>query len=87
MHPEAVEGLLEERVLAEGDLSLETPTAVGANTHAGRGKESARAKPGSWGVSAKSSCQRHSLTFHRFAACLAKVVRCTRKRFGKKKWA
>ena len=30
VHPEAVEGLFEERVLAEGGLSLKTPTAVGS---------------------------------------------------------
>src|SRR5215212_8479635 len=30
----------------------------------------------------RSSRQRSSLTFHRFAACLVKVVRCTHLRFG-----
>ncbi len=44
--PKAVEGLPEERVLAEGSLSLKTPAAVGAGEQAclGRGKESQMAK-------------------------------------------
>lgn len=70
VQPETVEGLPEEGVLAEGGLSLEPTTAVGAGQkrHAGPGIESQIAKVGSWGVSAKSSCQRRSLTFQRLAA-------------------
>ena len=47
VYPEAVEGLLEEGVLAEGGLSplKRWQRWARANRHAGRGKESARAKP------------------------------------------
>ena len=84
MHPKAVEGLLEEGVLAEGGLPAESTAAVGAGEEACRRKgiESQIAKAGSWGASGRSSCQRSSFIFQRLAACLAKVVRCTSVRAG-----
>jgi hypothetical protein len=48
VHPEAIEGLFEERVFAEGGLSLEAFAAVGSGEQTSwQGKESARAKVGS----------------------------------------
>ena len=69
MHPEAVEGLLEEGVLAEGGFSLEAATAVGAGKQARcKGMESTSTKVGLWGASWRNSCQRHSFIFQRLAA-------------------
>ena len=75
---EAVEGLLEEGILAEGGLPPEAFAPVGAGEQArGRVIESQSAKAGSWGARARSFCQRRSLTLQRLAACMAKVVRWT----------
>src|SRR5215216_6410557 len=56
MHPKAVEGLLEQGVLAEGGFSLEAATAVGAGKQARRkGMESTSAKVGLWWANARNS--------------------------------
>jgi hypothetical protein len=48
VHPKAVEGLLEEGVLAEGCLSLKTPTAVGSGKQAHRQRQ--RIRQGEGGI-------------------------------------
>jgi hypothetical protein len=88
VHPKAVEGLLDEGVLAESSLSFKTRAAVGTGEQACRQRQRVAKREGGIvrDLSAKRSCQRCSLAFQRLAACLLKVVRCTDLRFGKK-WA
>ena len=69
MHPEAVEGLLEEGVLAEGGFSLEAATAVGASKQARRQRHGVHQREGRVvGASARNSCQKRSFIFQRLAA-------------------
>jgi hypothetical protein len=88
VHPEAVEGLLEEGVLAESCLPFEARAAMGSGEQAhcqghrvadGEGRVVRNADE-------ELSPEEFLYPFHRFAACLVKVVRCTCLRFGKK-WA
>src|SRR3712207_6647683 len=86
VHPKAVEGLLEEGVFAEGGLPFEARAAMGSGEQAywqghrvadGEGRVVRNAGEELWPEELLDLPQR-------FAACLVKVVRCTRKRFGKK---
>jgi hypothetical protein len=88
MHPKAVEGVLEEGILAEGCLSFETPPAVSASEQACPQRQRVAKREGAIvrGLGQELLPQVLSLAFQRLAACLLKVVRCTPIRFGKK-WA
>ncbi len=84
VHPEAVEGLLEEDVLAESGFSFEARAAVGAGEQTRR--QGKRVCQGEGGVvrslSQEFLPEEFLETFQRLAACLAKVVLCTSPRVG-----
>ena len=84
VHPEAVEGLPKQHVLAESRLSFEAFASVGAGKQARR--QGQRVADGErrvvWSECEEFLPERLSLTFQRLAACLAKVVRWTSPRVG-----
>jgi hypothetical protein len=86
VHTETVEGLLEEDVLTESGFSFEARAAVGASEGARR--QGHRIADGEGGIvrSLGQELLPEELLGppERLAACLVKVVRCTRKRFAKK---
>src|SRR5215218_8547901 len=80
VHPKAVEGLPEQCVLAKSGLATETPAAISAGKQASW--QGHRVADGEGrvvrSVGQELLPERRSLTFQRLAACLVKVVRCTR---------
>ena len=86
VYPEAVEGLLEEGVLAEGGLSLKTLAAVGSGEQARRqGERVCQGEAGIMRGLGQELLPEALLSLPQVRRLPAlKVVRCTLKRFGKK---
>jgi len=83
MHPEAVEGLLEEGVFAESRLSLEALATVGSGEQARR--QGHRVADGEGGGVVRDECHQilpEVLLDLVVSACRAKVVRWTSQRAG-----
>jgi hypothetical protein len=79
VHPEAVEALLEERILAESRFSLEALAAVGTSEQTSRqGQRVADGEASIVGSKLKEFLPELFLELpERLADCLAKVVLCT----------
>ena len=88
MHPEAVEGLFEEGVLAESGFAAEARAAVGSGEQACRqGQRVADGEGGVVGSVGQEFLPEDLLGLPEVGRLPAEGgVRCTRKRFGKK-WA
>jgi hypothetical protein len=84
VHPKAVEGLPEKRVLGEGCFSFEAAAAVGAGKQASRQGQRVHQREGRIVGSEGEELlpEGRSFTFQRLAAWRAKVVRWTSLRVG-----